>query len=662
MEDSSASLSRFQNPLPVAESSRSGALGDATHLLDTADEMRLRLAARQRSDGHWVFLLEADATIPAEYILLQHYLGVIDAAEQDGLARTLRALQQSDGGWPLFADGAPNLSASVKAYYALKLAGDDPDEPHMRRARETILRLGGAERVNVFTRTALALFGQVPWRAVPVMPVEVMLLPRWSPFHLSKVSYWSRTVIVPMLILRATNAMARNPGGVGIAELFATPPDQVRDYLVNHTGSRLGDWLLRLDRVLRVVEPRFPTAIRRRALKAAADFMTERLNGEHGLGGIFPAMANAVMALDALGCTRDAPPMATAIQAMRNLLTMHDGHLYCQPCLSPIWDTCLAMHALLETGEPGTGPAMQAAGDWLVEREIRDVCGDWSWRRPNLSPGGWAFQYRNAYYSDVDDTAAVAMALHRADPERYSDAIQRSVDWIVGMQSRCGGWGAFDADNTHYYLNNIPFADHGALLDPPTADVTARCLGLFAQIGFDRSHPAVQRALAFLRREQEDDGSWFGRWGVNYVYGTWSVLCALNAIGEDPNSPCVRRAVDWLKSCQRPDGGWGEDCESYRADRRDSAKSSTASQTAWALLGLMAVGEVSSLAVRRGVGYLERLPRTGANWQETHWTGTGFPRLFYLKYHGYSAYYPLWALARYRNLSAGTEQRPRYGM
>ena len=662
MEDRRTTLSSFQNPLPVAESTRGNGIGAAVHLLDTVDEMRLRLAARQRPDGHWVFLLEADATIPSEYIFLQHYMDRIDASEQAGLAKTLRAIQQDDGGWPLFADGAPNLSASVKAYYALKLACDDPQDAHMRRARQIILGLGGAERANVFTRTALALFGQLPWRAVPVMPVEIMLLPRWSPFHLSKVSYWSRTVIVPMLILRALKARARNPSGTAIPELFVTPPDQIREFSVNHTGSPLGDWLLQADRALRVVEPRLNGAIRRRAIAAAVDFMTQRLNGEDGLGGIFPAMSNAVMALDALGHAPDAPPMATAMQAIQNLLTMHEGRLYCQPCLSPVWDTCLAMHALLEAGEPGDGPAMRAAGDWLLAREIRDVRGDWSWRRPNLKPGGWAFQYRNDYYSDVDDTAAVAMALHRAEPERYRAAIQRSVDWIIGMQSRNGGWGAFDADNTHDYLNHIPFADHGALLDPPTADVTARCLGMLAQLGYERSHPVVQRAVEFLRGEQVEDGSWFGRWGINYVYGTWSVLCALNAVGEDPQSAWVRRAVDFLKSRQRTDGGWGEDCETYSDDQRDLAKSSTASQTAWAMLGLMAVGEVGSHAVRRGVGYLERLPRTGTNWQEKHWTGTGFPRVFYLKYHGYSAYYPLWALARYRNLMHSNESRPRYGI
>ena len=661
MEDRRTTLSSFQNPLPVAETTRSNGIGAAGRLLDTVDEMRLRLAARQRPDGHWVFLLEADATIPSEYIFLQHYLGRIDAGEA-GLAKTLRAIQQDDGGWPLVADGPPDLSASVKAYYALKLAGDDPQDAHMRRARKIILGLGGAECANVFTRTALALFGQLPWRAVPVMPIEIMLLPSWSPFHISKVSYWSRTVIVPMLLLRALKARARNPSGAAIPELFVTPPDQIREFSINHTGSRFGEWLLHADRALRAVQPLFPGIIRRRAIAAAVDFMTQRLNGEDGLGGIFPAMSNAVMALDALGHASDSPPLTTAVQAIKNLLTMHDGHLYCQPCLSPVWDTCLAMHALLEAGEPGDGPAMRAAGDWLLAREIRDVCGDWSGRRPDLQPGGWAFQYRNDYYNDVDDTAVVAMALHRAEPERYRAAIQRSVDWIIGMQSRCGGWGAFDADNTHFHLNHIPFADHGALLDPPTADVTARCLGLLAQLGYARSHPVVRRALEFLRREQEGDGSWFGRWGINYVYGTWSVLCALNAIGEDPQSAWVRRAVDWLKSRQRTDGGWGEDCETYSNDRRDVARSSTASQTAWALLGLMAAGEVGSLAVRRGVGYLERLPRTGTNWQETHWTGTGFPRVFYLKYHGYSAYYPLWALARYRHLMHSSESRPRYGI
>jgi len=532
----------------------------------------------------------------------------------------------------------------------------------MARARALIMARGGAAQCNVFTRIALALFAQVPWRAVPEMPVEIMLLPRWFPFHLSKVSYWSRTVIVPLLILMALKPCGRNPRGVRIDEVFAHPPEEER-YPLNATGDALGAFFAGLDALLRTAERRFPKGSRRRAINRAVEFMTQRLNGEDGLGGIFPAMSNAAMAFDALGRPRDDPDFAIARQAIDKLLIDRGADMtYCQPCLSPVWDTCLAVHAMLEAGEDPDGPAMSKAIHWLAEREIKDTLGDWSWRRPGLQPGGWAFQYRNDYYPDVDDTAVVAMALERAGDPRCRPMIERATDWVLGMQSSNGGWGAFDAENEYYYLNHIPFADHGALLDPPTVDVTARCISMLAQLGYTRDHQAVRRGLDFLRREQEADGSWYGRWGVNYIYGTWSALCAFNACDEDLEAPHIRKAVSWLKARQRADGGWGEDCATYWSEHRGLAKASTASQTAWALLGLMAAGEVDDAAVRRGIAYLEAAPRDGAKWREKWYTGIGFPRVFYLNYHGYSAYFPLWALARYRNLRQTNERRVRFGM
>lgn len=625
-------------------------------------DARSAMTAFQQPDGHWIFELEADVTISAEYILLQHFLGEIDGEECRGLAAHMRAIQSADGSWPLFARGDGDLSATVKAYYALKLAGEDPEAPHMRDARAFVLGQGGAARANVFTRIALALFGAVPWRAVPAMPIEIMLLPRWFPFHLAKVSYWSRTVIVPLLILMALRPQARNPRGIGIGELFVTPPELERDYISNAKGDPLAEAFIRLDRMVRAVEPRLPKISRGRAMKAAVDFMMERLNGEEGLGAIFPAMANAVMAMDALGTAPHDPALLTAKRAVKRLLVTNERGTHCQPCLSPVWDTSLAMHALMEAGEPPDGAVLDAAAAWLLEREITDVKGDWTWNRPNVAPSGWAFQYANPHYPDTDDTAVVGMALHRIDPERHGAAIERSARWLVEMQSANGGWGAFDADNTRHYLNHIPFADHGALLDPPTVDVTARCLGFLTQIGYDPDHPVIRRGVAFLKDEQEEDGSWFGRWGANYIYGTWSALCALNAVGESPQSPCVRRAVDWLEARQQPDGGWGEDLATYWEHRRDEVKASTPSQTAWALLGLMAAGEVEGEAVRRGVAYLERAPRSGPRWEEELWTGVGFPRVFYLKYHGYSAYFPLWALGRYRRLMRRNERRVEFGM
>ena len=625
-------------------------------------EATAALKALQREDGHWVFELEADATIPAEYILLEHYLDEIDDEVERKLAAHLRALQGKHGGWPLFHGGDFNLSTSVKAYYALKLAGDGPDAPHMTRAREAILAHGGAARCNVFTRFALALFGQLPWRGVPVMPVEIMLLPRWFPFHLNKVSYWSRTVIVPLLILTALKPLARNPRRVDVRELFATPPEAHRHYQVNPTGARLGDFFLALDKLLRIVEPFFPKGTRQKAIGRAIAWVTERLNGEDGLGAIFPAMANTVMAFDALGYARDHPDLVTAKAAVRKLLVLMDGRGYCQPCMSPIWDTGLAAHALMEAEAPRDGAVVSRAMDWLVKRHILDMRGDWAWRRPHLRPGGWAFQYANAHYPDVDDTALVGMALDRAADPRHREAVERAAEWIIGMQSENGGWGSFDADNSHFYLNHIPFADHGALLDPPTADVSGRCLGFLAQLGYKRDHPAVARAIEFLKREQEKDGSWYGRWGTNYVYGTWSVLCALNAAAEDPQQPYVRKAVEWLKQRQREDGGWGEDGATYWQERRAECKASTPSQTAWALLGLMAAGEVDSEAVERGVAYLLNAPRQDGEWEEPWFTAVGFPRVFYLRYHGYRQFFPLWALARYRNLTRGNDKTVRYGI
>ncbi|HJO72424.1 MAG TPA: squalene--hopene cyclase [Rhodospirillales bacterium] len=645
-------------------------------LLDThIDEAVEWLSACQAKDGHWAFELEADVTIPSEYIMLNHFLDEIDEAVEAKLANYIRSIQGSHGGWPLYHDGDFDMSASVKAYLALKLTGEDIEAPHMAWARHAILEHGGAVKSNVFTRIALALFGQIPWRAVPVIRVEAMFLPKWAPvFHIDMVSYWSRTVMVPLLVLAALKPRARNPCGVDIAELFLRPPEEERKFLINASGRFLGTILLLLDRVGRLIEPLFPKFLERKAIDKAMDFVVERLNGEDGLGGIFPAMANALMAFDALSYPRDHPHRAITRRAIDKLLVFKNGMGYCQPCLSPVWDTGLAAHAMMEAGLAGDDPVVESAAKWLKGRQILDVKGDWKANRGHLRPGGWAFQYRNDYYPDVDDAAVVAMALHRTGDPAYGGAIERAAEWIIGMQSKNGGWGAFDADNQHYFLEHIPFADHGALLDPPTADVTARCISMLAQLGYDKDHPCVARGLQFLRREQEEDGSWFGRWGNNYVYGTWSVLSAFNAIGVDMESNYAQKAAKWLKYCQRPDGGWGEDCSSYYQHHRwyvseenlrrrlAAVKMSTPSQTSWALLGLMAAGEIESGAVARGIEYLLKAKRTGGKWDEEYFNAVGFPRVFYLRYHGYSAYFPLWTLARYRNIRKSGTKFPKFGM
>ena len=424
--------------------------------------------------------------------------------------------------------------------------------------------------------------------------------------------------------------------------------------------------------MLRVVEPYFPRASRRRAIDKAVAFVDERLNGEDGLGAIFPAMANAVMMYDALGHGDDHPGRATARAAIDKLLVVKEDEAYCQPCLSPVWDTALAAHALMEAGDGAAASGAEAAAlralEWLKPLQVLDVAGDWAGQRPGVRPGGWAFQYRNDHYPDLDDTAVVVMAMDRARHRAaagggFDSAIDRGREWVEGLQSRNGGWGAFDADNTYHYLNNIPFADHGALLDPPTADVAARCVSMLAQLGESRASPRMKAALAYLEREQRADGSWFGRWGVNYVYGTWSALCALNAAGVAPDAPMVAKAADWLIAIQNPDGGWGEGCDSYRLDYRGYEPApSAASQTAWALLGLMAAGRADHPAVARGIAWLaERQDADGA-WPEDAYTGGGFPRVFYLRYHGYAKIFPLWALARYRNLKRGNTGRVALGM
>jgi squalene-hopene/tetraprenyl-beta-curcumene cyclase len=631
------------------------------------------LLALQREDGHWCFELEADATIPAEYILLRHFRGETPDLELERLiAVYLRRIQGDHGGWPLVHAGPFDISASVKAYFALKMIRDSVDAPHMRRAREAILAHGGAARSNVFTRFLLALYGEIPWSGVPTMPVEIMLLPRWFPFHLDKISYWARTVLVPLLVLQALKPKPVNRRSVRVAELFAAPPETVRRWPTGAHQAWLGvkifggiDWLLKR------VEPAFPASLRRRAIDRAAAFVTERLNGENGLGAIYPAMANAVMMYDALGYPANHPDLTMARQSLERLLVVKPDEAYCQPCLSPVWDTALAAHTLMEAGDDASAAAARAGLDWLAPLQVLDVKGDWAAQRPDVRPGGWAFQYANPHYPDLDDTAVVAMAMDRADrggltlaPDTHAKAIARAREWVEGLQSRDGAWAAFDADNTYAYLNHIPFADHGALLDPPTADVTARCVSLLAQLGETReTSPTLARGVEALIKDQESDGSWFGRWGLNYIYGTWSSLSALAIAGQDPQSEPVRRAVNWLVAIQNPDGGWGEGSDSYRLDYQGyRAAPSTASQTAWALLALMAAGEVDHPAVGRGVTYLGAAQGEDGFWEEPFHTATGFPRVFYLRYHGYSKFFPLWALARYRNMKRGNSRAPAFGM
>jgi squalene-hopene/tetraprenyl-beta-curcumene cyclase len=538
----------------------------------------------------------------------------------------------------------------------------------MKRARDAILSRGGGVKANVFTRALLSLYGVIPWKSVPVMPVEIMLLPKWFPFHIDKISYWARTVIVPLLVLQALKPRAKNPRGVTIDELFHQDPSTVGP--PHKAPHQKWIWFLgfrAIDIVLRAFEPIMPKGIRKRAIDKAVAFVTERLNGIDGLGAIYPAMENSVKMYAVLGYPGDHPHRAIARASLDKLLVVKDDEAYCQPCVSPVWDTALVAHTLLEAGGENAVAAANKGLDWLKPLQVLDVKGDWIEQRPNVRPGGWAFQYNNAHYPDLDDTAVVVMAMDRARALRgatFDQAIDRGREWVVGLQSKDGGWGAFDADNAYHYLNNIPFADHGALLDPPTADLTARCLSMLAQLG---ERPAtsepMRRALRWLERDQHPEGSWYGRWGMNYIYGTWSVLCALNAAGVDHQSPMFRKAVQWLAAIQNPDGGWGEDGSSYKLDYHGYEEApSTASQTAWALLGLMAAGEVEHAAVGRGIRYLAQNQGVDGLWDEPRYTATGFPRVFYLRYHGYRRFFPLWAMARYRNLKNGNSRVVSFGI
>lgn len=615
------------------------------------------LLSAQDEGGFWVAPLEADATIPSEYLFLHEILDrPLDPEKRKSIARAILALQGADGGWPLFRDGSPDISASVKAYFALKLSGYNADHPALVRAREWVLAHGGAGRVNVFTRIALALFGQYDWEMIPALPAEMVLLPDWFPVSLYSVSYWSRTVIVPLLFIYHHRPLAPVAEERGIAELFAPgSPRGERDRWSDTLFSARNFFLL-LDRVLKLWNRHPLPFLRRKALKAAMEWMMPRLKGAGGLGAIYPAMANSVVALKLSGYSLEHPLMKRALASIDALVLVRKDQVLVQPCVSPIWDTSLALGALLEAGLSPASPAVDRAMEWFRATEVR-IRGDWAVRVPGCEPGGWAFQFENEYYPDVDDTAMVLMGMAKIFPERkdlagrMEDVFRRACQWVVAMQGSDGGWAAFDKDNDKLVLNNIPFADHGALLDPSTSDLTGRVLELLGALGYGPDFPPAERGLLFLRREQEEDGSWFGRWGVNYIYGTWSVISGLKSLGVDMTEPWVRRAGEYLVARQNVDGGWGEDCLSYARADYSGRGSSTPSQTAWALIALLHMERADHPAILAGVRYLLSGMNSSGTWDEELFTGTGFPRVFYLRYHMYRHYFPVWALALYRNMA-----------
>jgi squalene-hopene/tetraprenyl-beta-curcumene cyclase len=627
---------------------------------------------RQHPEGYWVAELEADTTLTSEYLMLRRFLDCVDPERERKAVQYIKSMQLPDGGWPIYYGGPAEISASVKAYFALKLSGVSADEPFMVRAKDCILAMGGVVQANVFTKIALALFDQYDWEGIPHMPVELMLLPKKFYFSIYAISYWSRAVLIPLLIVFAHQPVCRISKEQGIDELYPMPRHEIRywrfpPFNKDQAWFTAHNFFVALDALLKIYDRMPLTLLREKALHKAATWMLERLKGSGGLGAIYPAMANSIMALRCLGYEMDDPLIKKALREIEDLEVYDsvavDGQrvptLHLQPCFSPIWDTALLINALIEGGMAADHPALVKAGAYLMSRQAR-VIGDWKISAPHAEPGGWYFQFENEFYPDVDDSAVVLMALSKlklSEPALQRESLQRGMKWVLAMQGSDGGWGAYDKDNNRIVFNYIPFADHKALLDPSTSDLTGRCLEMLAALGYDETHPAVKPALAFLKREQESDGSWYGRWGVNYLYGTWSVLAGLRAIGEDLSAPYIRRAVAWLESKQNPDGGWGESCLSYADEAYSGKGDSTPSQTAWALMALMSAGVTDSFSVARGVQYLLRHQMKDGSWEEVRHTGTGFPRVFYLRYHWYCQYFPLWALAMYRNLRSRGKMR-----
>jgi squalene-hopene/tetraprenyl-beta-curcumene cyclase len=607
------------------------------------------LLDQQHADGYWLGELEADTTLESDYIYYLHILGRFDERRVAKLAASVRRRQLSDGGWNIFAGGPSEVNATVKAYFALKLAGDDPRSERMLAACRRVRELGGLEKTNSFVRLYLALGGIVGWEMVPAIPPELMLLPKWAYINIYEMSSWTRGIVVPLTILYARKPSWPVPPRARLDELFRDPSRRTAAFSIKPELSWRNAFLA-LDRSLKIYEQIPWKPGRERALRRASHWMHEHLERSEGLAAIYPAMMNSIFALMALGCGPDHPLTAKQICELSRFEIEDAETIRLQPCLSPVWDTAIAAFALVESNCGGRS-ALERAAEWLLEKQILGP-GDWQIKNHDAAPGGWAFEFQNDFYPDVDDTAFVLMALQNipySNRQRLSGAIDLGTKWLVSMQNKDGGWGAFDRDNDRTILNQIPFADHNAMLDPSSPDVTARVLECLGRYGWTTSHPRVQRALAYLRREQLAEGPWYGRWGVNYVYAASGVLRALAAVGLK-NDPAMIKAVEWLRSVQNNDGGFGESCKSYDDPSLMGRGESTASQTAWGLLGLLTVDPPASGAVQAAVDYLLDHQNHEGTWEEQLFTGTGFPKVFYLKYHLYRHYFPLYALARYRQL------------
>jgi squalene-hopene/tetraprenyl-beta-curcumene cyclase len=615
------------------------------------------LLSLQASEGYWLGELEADTTLESDYIF---YLHVLDKAEPQRVAKLanyIRRRQLPDGGWNIYFGGPSELNATVKAYFALKLAGDSADQTHMKRARARVLALGGLESSNSYTRFYLALVGAVVWEIVPAVPPELMLLPSWCAVNIYEMSSWTRGIVIPLAILYAHKPQWKLPEPVRVDELFRDSTWKATSFDWSDRFFSWRNFFLALDRALKLYE-RVPwKPLRQRALRQAQSWLLEHVERSDGLAAIYPAMMNAIFALIALGYPPDDPLTAREIGQLARFEIEDEDTLRLQPCLSPVWDTAIAMVALEEAGLPPDHPALIRSAEWLLKNQVLGS-GDWQVKNPNVRPGGWVFEFRNDFYPDVDDTAFVLMALQRVDyPDRsrLTTAAGLGLDWLVSMQNRDGGWGAFDHNNDRSALTHIPFADHNAMIDPSSADVTARVLECLGRNGWPATHPAIERGVKYLAKEQTPEGSWYGRWGVNYVYGTSGVLRALETIAVSARDYC-QRAVAWLRAVQNEDGGFGESIASYYDPKLQGQGSSTPSQTAWGLIGLLAAADSDDPAVQRAVTHLIDQQNADGSWDEEQFTGTGFPGVFYLKYHLYRNYFPLYALSRYRNLLEGAKE------
>jgi squalene-hopene/tetraprenyl-beta-curcumene cyclase len=631
----------------VGNSTEDGLGGKVAQAIGRASQY---LFATQHARGYWHAPLEANVTMEAEYVFFNRILGRAKPDLDRRMAERMLGLQLADGSWPLYHGGPGSLSTTIEAYFALKLAGFSAGEPLLAKARDFILGHGGLARAGVFTRIWLAYFGQFPWSGVPAMPVELVLLPPWSPINIYAMSSWARGTVVPLTLLMAHRPSVRIAPETGVGELWLRSPTP--DDLAFAPSKELvttRNLFLAIDRSLHAAGRSPWKPFRRRAVAKAIEWILRHQDTNGQWGGIQPAMINSTMALHAVGFAADHPAMVSGVQGVDDFLIECEGTLMYQPCVSPNWDTALAAKALLDAGLDPKHPSLGRAGDWLVANQIFRP-GDWSILNPRLEPGGWAFEFANDSYPDVDDSAVILMVLQAlpiAETPAGRRAIAYGLNWTLGMQSRNGGWGAFDTENTSDFLNRIPFADMEAMTDPPTEDLTGRLLHLMGETGYDRDFGRASRAVEFLRRTQREDGSWWGRWGVNFVYGTWCALAGLEAIGEDMKAPWIRRAVDWLVGHQNSDGGFGETVASYDDESLAGKGESTPSQTAWAVLGLVAAGEARTRTVERAVDWLVRTQRPDGTWDEQAFTGTGFPRHFYLRYHLYRHTFPLMALGRF---------------